>query len=137
MLDDFSNGVLHTRTREGREFIVRTVQLRTPGPEGQTSVSGVLSRLTAADEWRPISMRLRWRSRLALLLTTWPPELVDSIACRDDKLVLRYRDPLVPYCKGSEYEWEAIFDARAGKWTLRKLRLLNYDGADAPPSKPS
>ena len=84
MLDDFSNGVLHTRTREGREFIVRTVQLRTPGPEGQTSVSGVLSRLTAADEWRPISMRLRWRSRLALLLTTWPPELVDSIACRDD-----------------------------------------------------
>jgi hypothetical protein len=136
MLDDFSNGVLHTRTRDGREFIVRVVQLATPGPTGQTSVSVVLSRLTDHEDWRPISMELRWRSRIALLLTTWPPELVDSIACRDDKLVLRYRDPWVPYFKGSEYEWEATFDARAGKWTLRKLRLLNYDGTDAPPSKP-
>lgn len=109
-----SASALRARSRDDREYIVRVLPLKTPGPEGQGSKAVVLSRRADDEDWRPISMNLRWRSRVVqLLFTTWPPETVDSIACEEHKVVLRYRDHWSPYTKGSEYEWEATFDARA------------------------
>lgn len=83
-------------------------------------------------------MKLCLRSFLTCSFRTiWPPESVDKIFFDNGMLTLEYRDewnpferPTLPWGLDQEGIWRAAFDPRKERWRLRKVKNLEYFGAD-------
>jgi hypothetical protein len=60
----------------------------------------------------------------------WPPERVSGVALHDDQaLEITFADEWVAFEPGGESMWSASLAAR-GLWTVRRIRKMDYDGAD-------
>ncbi len=92
--------------------------------------------------WTQVSLALTWSSRLrhAMLESRWPPLYLDNAEVRDGRLCLAFRDPWFPYdrqppkdSQEREGEWLASYDPQSDRWTLKRVRTLDYEGSDHPP----
>jgi hypothetical protein len=90
----------------------------------------------------PFRLSLSSRLRYVMLVPTrWPPRFVDSVFVLDNGVLrLVFRDPWFPWSRPvradsveHEAEWEATYDPRKERWTLRRLKVLDYEGPDYPP----
>lgn len=127
-------------TPNGRQYEARQEPLPRPSPIGQLKVIRLFEKLPEHDTWQEIPLRLSLRSRLTTgLVSSWPPETVDRLGWEQDELYLDFRDPWVPWEKevlpfgwGRESLWRATLSARTRRWTLRRLRKLDYEHTDIP-----
>lgn len=69
------------------------------------------------------------------LFATWPPDSIDALLCDSGQLVIQFRDPWYPWDKPlmPYHLWRATYVAGRSRWTLARLKRLDYDGADKPP----
>lgn len=92
-----------------------------------------------SSRWLP--MRLTWISRLkCAVLTQWPPETLDRLELVNGRVAIEYRDPwyedektILPFDLDKESLWRATFDPTRERWSLTRIRTLDYGGKDSPP----
>jgi hypothetical protein len=93
--------------------------------------------------WKTIPFRLGLASRLRFTIVVperWPPRSIDSASVLEGVLRLVFRDQWFPWSRQvradsveREAEWEATYHLGRQRWTLRRLRVLDYEGPDYPP----
>jgi hypothetical protein len=103
----------------------------------------VVRSLDGGRTWTDVPLALNWSSRfrhLILATSRWPPEYVDRAFMRHGKLIVEFRDPWFPFDRqppaGSserEGEWRATYSPEKRRWSLERLRTLDYERADTPP----
>ena len=132
-LDD----ITHRCTISDRQYVVSRKAALSAEVEGRL---GVYESTDGGTTWHDLPMTLTWSARIAHgLFVTWPPEKIDRLVCEGDQVVLEFRDPWVPYEKpimpwGLDREslWQASYLKRVARWRLKRIRRLDYEGADAP-----
>ncbi len=104
------------------------------GPNGQLKQSVVLFTRDRGATWTPAPLvRTIWSNFRYWGFPVWPPESIDAIEIDAASLRMRFRDEWVPFEPGGESLWSA----RRGSgdlWTVARIRLMDYDGADSPAS---
>lgn len=130
----------HCRTDSGRTLRAGPVLLREAGPLGQQRVVKVFERFVEDHRWQELRPRVTIGSFvLSVLACHWPPESVDRLYLEDGCICLEFRDPWVPFEKpilpfgwDQESQWLARFREAGRRWSLTRLRKLDYENTDRP-----
>jgi hypothetical protein len=85
----------------------------------------------------PLRLTLMWRLLNRLFPANWPPQFIDDIHVSGAKLSFTFHDsesdwerPVLPGKLDVPSIWSAEYRSRAAQWTLRRVRHLDYEGAD-------
>jgi len=112
--------------------IAYTLEADVLGPNGETKQSVVIVTRDRGATWTPAPLVRTIRSNFRYWgFPVWPPESIDAIELDHASLRIRFRDEWVPFEPGGESLWSA----RRGfgdLWTVARIRLMDYDGADSP-----
>lgn len=103
-----------------------------PGPNGEPDVAVLLHTTDGGRSWDVVPLRQALWARLRRPgFPTWPPEAVLELGWEEDRLWMVHRDEWVPFEPGGESLWRST-RSRAGTWSHRRLRTMDYEGADSP-----
>jgi hypothetical protein len=112
--------------------IAYSVHRIVPGPNGESQQAFVLFSSDRGATWTPVPLvRTVWSSVRFCGFPVWPPESIDTIETKDGLLRIGFRDEWVAFEPGGESLWDGIRWPN-GLWTVTRLRLMDYDGADIP-----
>lgn len=119
--------VLRCRTPNGHEWRVEVLQ--------GSPVPGRLHEIRVFEtdvQDRNVSLKLDIRSWLLYgWRGAWPPERALKLYNEDNSVILEYRDEWCPYDRYPDTsEWRARFDPRKRRWSLKRLRYLDYEKTD-------
>jgi len=119
-----------------REAYVALSRDRRPyGPNGEPRVAVLLHTVDAGKVWKELPWRRSFLSRLRHpSFPNWPPEGVLAIAVERGNLKILHRDEHVIFEPGGESLWESTLQGET--WTVRKIRRMDYDGADGSTAYP-
>ena len=99
------------------------------GPNGEPWIARIMCTEDGGVSWHAIAWRRTVRSRIRHPgYPTWPPEAVISIVKNESALTILHRDEWVPFEPGGESLWESTL--RDGLWSVRHVRLMNYEDSD-------
>ena len=118
-------------------YLAYSDERRTLGHNGEPRISRILHTEDAGLTWHELPWVRSLMSRIRHPgYPTWPPESVQRMATRDDRLLITHHDEWVPYEPGGESLWESVFEH--GEWHTSRIRALDYEGPDAasPPTRP-
>ncbi len=117
-------------------YVAGSVERVPKGPNGEWHLAHVLHTSDGGLSWRALPWRRtllsRWRHPG---YPNWPPEFVLGIHQTDEGLFITHRDEWVPYESGGESLWKAHFDG--ARWSVRRLRFLDYEAIDSPAPIPT
>ncbi len=110
------------------------------GPCGEAYLVRVFSSDDQGTSWEEIPLRLTWHARIFGLFADWPPQTLDRLYCEGETLIMEHSDewipyerPVLPFKLDVESEWRSRYDSQGGRWTIRRLRHLDYDGGGDNP----
>jgi hypothetical protein len=107
-----------------------------PGPNGEWHQAFVVWSGDAGVTWSCLPLvRTVWSCFRFWGFPVWPPEYIDAVAIERGLIRVDFRDEWVPFEPGGESQWTGRRSAR-GLWTVKRVRLMDYDGADLPRSPP-
>jgi hypothetical protein len=85
----------------------------------------------------PLTLTPMWRLLNRLFPANWPPQFIDEIQVSGGNVSFTFHDsdndwewPILPGKLDVPSIWSAQYRSRSGQWTLRRVRHLDYDGAD-------
>jgi len=114
---------------EREAYVALTRERRPYGPNGEPRVAVLLHTTDGGARWREVAWRRTLLSQVRYPgFPNWPPEAIMAIALEASQLKITHRDEHVIFEPGGESLWESTL--RGEKWSLRKVRRLDYDGAD-------
>ena len=113
-----------------REVYVAVSRQRQPlGPNGEPRIAAILHTADGGETWTELPWNRSLFSRLRHPgFPNWPPEGVLAIALERGEVKITHRDEHVIFEPGGESLWESTL--HGGTWSIRKLRRMDYDGAD-------
>ena len=91
------------------------------------------------QSWTSLPLALGLVSRMKLWLSAlpeWPPEIVVALGAEQSTVWFDYEDDIdeLPWL-GRPSRWRASFDMSGGRWTLKRLAILNKRAQkSAPPA---
>lgn len=111
-------------------YLAYSDERRMLGHNGEPRISRILHTKDAGLTWHELPWVRSLMSRIRHPgYPTWPPESVQRMTTRDDRLVITHHDEWVPYEPGGESLWESVFEH--GEWHTSRIRALDYEGRDA------
>jgi hypothetical protein len=92
----------------------------------------------AGVTWHELPLTLDfWSKIVAGTFTYWPPKFIDELVVTNGALSFTFHDPedtwerpILPFKLDVESVWRAEYNAGSRKWRVRRVRHLDYDGAD-------
>jgi hypothetical protein len=112
--------------------------LPTSGPQGETTRARVYHSTDGGTTWDEVPLRLAFRSKLLGFFTSWPPKFIDEMRLENGVLSFTFHDQeypdanhILPFNLDVESLWRATLVSSRGRWTLNRIRLLDYEGLDA------
>ena len=126
------------RCADGR-WIAAVKERRIPiGPNGEQSQISFVFSTDSGQSWETLSAALHWRSRIWNgLFASWPPEHLEEMSWRDNRLEIVTRDSWIPYEKpilpfrlDQESYWKAVFESRSNSWKLTRINYVDYEAPD-------
>jgi hypothetical protein len=112
--------------------IAYSVHRIVPGPNGESQEAFVLFSSDRGATWTPVPLvRTVWSIVRFWGFPVWPPESIGTIDLKDGRLRIGFRDDWVAFEPGGESLWDGIRRPN-GLWIVKRLRLMDYDGADTP-----
>ena len=114
---------------ESEAYVAFSIERRPRGPNGEPRVACLLHTTDGGRTWTQMSWRRSvWSQLRHPGFPNWPPEAVISISVHPRGLTITHRDEHVIYEPGGESLWESTF--RGSAWSIRKVRLMDYEGND-------
>jgi hypothetical protein len=113
-----------------RAYLGYSAYRRPPGPNGESRIAFILQTEDAGASWTQMPWRRSIWSSVRHPLATWPPEDIVSMAHTPQGLRVTHRDEEVMFEPGGEALWQSRFVD--GKWSLRRLRAMDYKRTDSP-----
>ena len=111
-------------------YLAYSDERRMLGHNGEPRISRILHTKDAGLTWHELPWVRSLMSRIRHPgYPTGPPESVQRMTTRDDRLVITHHDEWVPYEPGGESLWESVFEH--GEWHTSRIRALDYEGRDA------
>ena len=111
-------------------LIAYSVHRVLPGPNGEWHQAFVVCSRDAGATWAclPLVRTIpSWFRHWGF--PVWPPEYVGAVAIERELVRIGFRDEEVMFEPGGESMWTATRSTR-GLWTVRRVRSMDYDGAD-------
>lgn len=113
-----------------RAYLAYSADRRPFGPNGEPRTAFILQTEDAGASWTQIPWRRSIWSSVRHPFATWPPEAIVSMEQTPQGLGVTHRDEEVIFEPGGESLWQSrLVD---GNWSLRRLRSMDYKGADSP-----
>lgn len=114
---------------ETRAYLAYSGYRRPPGPDGEVRVAFILQTEDAGASWTQIPWRRSIWSSVRHPFATWPPEDIISVEHTPQGLRVTHRDEEGMFKPGGQPLWQSrLVD---GKWSPRRLRSMDYKGADS------
>ena len=108
------------------------------GPNGETHNAVLLQTSNEGESWT----QLAWRRSMVMWIRhigypIWPPESVSNLEWIADAATLQitFRDEWVPFESGGESLWRGQLQRK--RWSVRRIRHMDYDHADSPVAIPA
>jgi hypothetical protein len=124
---------------DGNAYRVECVELAQARENGESSICFILKSSDDGKQWNRLPMKLSLFSRIISFSATWPPESVDKLFFDRGTIAIEFRDhwipderPILPMGLDQESLWRASYDQRRSRWTLKRLRVLDYPDKDRP-----
>jgi len=117
-------------------LIAYAVKRMAPEPHGHWHQAFVVCSRDAGARWVCLPLvRTIWSCFRYWGYPVWPPEHIDEVAMEGEVVRIGFRDEEVIFEPGGESMWTGTRSAR-GLWTVKRVRLMDYDGKDASSRPP-
>jgi hypothetical protein len=114
---------------ESEAYVAFSDDRRPRGPNGEPRIARLLHTTDGGLTWEATPWRRSLLSRLRYPgFPNWPPEAVIDIALEPEGLTITHRDEHVIFEPGGESLWKSTF--RGSAWSVRKVRLMDYERRD-------
>jgi hypothetical protein len=111
-------------------LVAYAVNRTAPGPHGHWYQAFVVCSRDAGASWVCLPLVRTIRSCFRYWgYPVWPPESIDDVGVEGDAVRIGFRDAEVIFEPGGESMWTGT-RSRRGLWTVRRVRLMDYDGKD-------